>query len=149
MLILDLMPLLLLLLLGEINEFKDVLSYLLIQISSHLMIKLLVKLIQTAFQAIKLAVYNKYSYILFEGDYKGILRLCKTSTCRLLGSLHYFSQMSQLFLVLSFVWFFLLFLGMLISFPTTQLVRLFLYLELSHFHLFSSPLGFFFFFAID
>ena len=69
MLLLDLMPLLLLLL-GEMNLKM---SYLLIQISSLLMIRLLVKLIQVAFQAIKLAVYNKYSYVLFESDSKGVI----------------------------------------------------------------------------
>ena len=50
---------------------------------------------------------------------KELSRLCRTSIRLLLGSLPLFSQMSKLLLVHSFVGIFLLFLRILICFPTT------------------------------
>ena len=51
---------------------------------------------QAAFKALKLAVFYNYSYVIFEGECKGLLMLCRTLTCLLLGFLSFISQMSKL-----------------------------------------------------
>lgn len=93
-------------------------SYLLIQISSLLLVRLWEKH-KMLFKLSRLQCTTSTHMFSLKVIPKELSRLCRTSIQLLLGSLPLFSQMSKLLLVHSFIRIFLLFLRMLISFPTT------------------------------
>ena len=135
MLLLDLMSQSLILL-GEMNLE---ISYLLIQISS---LRLLEKH-KMLFKPSRLQSTTNTHMFSLKVIPKELSRLCRTSIRLLLGSLPLFSQMSKLLLVHSFVGIFLLFLRMLISFPTTRPIGLLFEFGMDQFSSLLFPFGFF------